>query len=97
MQTFAVFRRRTSVWDDAHSLEQQREWAAHADYMMALAGEGFVLLAGPMGERQGALIIVRAESEKEVEARFADDPWTRIGLLETDWIAPWEIRIGTLA
>ena len=97
MQTFAVFRRRTGLWDETLTLEAQREWVAHADYMMALARDGFVVLAGPMADRQGALIIVRAESEEEIEERFTDDPWTQIGLLETQWIAAWEIRIGSLA
>jgi hypothetical protein len=45
--------------------------------MDGLAGEGFILLGGPIGEGDGdnALMIVDAESESAVRARLADDPW----------------------
>lgn len=97
MRIFAVFRRRGDAFDPARPLEEQQAWGPHADYMMALAREGFVLLAGPMNDKDGALIIVRAESARQVEARFAADPWTEMGLLETEWVAAWDLRIGTLA
>lgn len=96
METFAVFRRRGEAYDPARPLEGQQAWQSHADYMMALARDGFVLLAGPMAERDGALIVVWADSAAQVEAVLAGDPWTRSGLLRTEWIAPWEVRIGTL-
>jgi hypothetical protein len=64
--------------------------------MMGLAAEGFVLMAGPLvGE--GALLIVRAESEEEVATRLAADPWASSGLLGLDRILRWDLRIGAPA
>lgn len=95
METYAVLRRRGGDWDRARPIEAQAEWAEHAAFMMALAAEGIVVLAGPIDD-DGALIIARAQSAEALEARFADDPWTKSGLLETDRIARWQLRIGAL-
>ena len=64
--------------------------------MMKGAADGVVVLAGPVDET-GALIIVRAASPKDVEAWLADDPWTASGILVTERIARWTLRIGSLA
>jgi hypothetical protein len=94
MAIFAAFRRRTPTWDAGLDLTDQPGWPEHAAYMIKLAAEGVVLMAGPLGDNDGPLIVVRADSEEEVERRFAEDPWTRSGLLETEWIKAWHLRIG---
>ena len=33
----------------------------------------------------------------EARARLAEDPWTRNGLLRVSRVAPWTLRLGSLA
>ena len=96
METFAILRRRGPCFDDAQPVEGQPGWGPHAAFMLALAQEGFLLLAGPLGDREGALLVVRAESADRAEARIAADPWTENGVLETERVAHWDVRIGGL-
>lgn len=95
MDLYAVLRRRSGGWKEGQGIEAQEEWPEHAAFMMQAASDGFVVLAGPLDE-EGALIIVRAESREAVEARFAQDPWTVSGLLVTERIARWQLRIGSV-
>ena len=64
--------------------------------MDGLAEEGFIVLGGPLETRSEALLIVRARSESEIEHRLAADPWYKLDLLRPAWIAPWEVRLGSL-
>ena len=59
---FAVIRERGPAWDDSRPLlEQQDGWHAHAEFMDALAAEGFVLVAGPLEGTRSVLLIILAE------------------------------------
>jgi uncharacterized protein YciI len=95
MELYAVWRRRDGAWREGEPIEAQDEWAEHAAFMMKGAADGIVVLAGPVNET-GALIIVRAESPDAVEAWLAADPWTVSGLLVTERIGHWLLRIGSL-
>jgi hypothetical protein len=95
-QLFAAMRTRGPAWNDAAPMEQQVDWRAHADFMNALQGQGIALLAGPIGGTRDVLLVFRAGSEAEVEARLAEDCWSVKDLLRTLWIRPWELRLGTL-
>jgi hypothetical protein len=39
------------------------------------------------------MLAVSAEDEREIETRFAADPWRPMGLLVTARIEPWEILL----
>lgn len=93
---FAVLNRRGPRWDHAKRMENQEGWRAHADFMNALEAEGFVVLGGPLAGTDDVLLIVRAGSEAEVEARLAPDVWVVNGLLARHWIRPWHLRLGSL-
>ena len=60
--------------------------------MDALAEEGVVVLGGPIGEGDGdnALLIVVADSEAEIRARLAEDPWAD-GVLIIESVRPWAV------
>lgn len=93
MTIFAVLRRPGPAFDRSRPIDEQQGWPAHAEFMTGLAAEGFVLMAGPLvGE--GALLVVRADSEDSVAARLVADPWTDLGLLGEDRILRWDVRIG---
>jgi hypothetical protein len=40
------------------------------------------------------LLTINAESEQEIAARLADDPWTSMGLLRIAKVERWEILLG---
>jgi len=93
---FVVIRHRGSGWDDSKALEGQVDWPGHADFMDALAADGFVLLAGPLEGTRDALLVVMGRDRAEVEAQFAPDPWTKNGLLVLTECWPWQLRLGRL-
>ena len=94
---FAVIRTRGPLWNHEQPLEGQEDWRPHADYMNALVADGFMLLGGPLEGTQDVLLIVRAASEAEIEARFEEDCWSRNDLLRTVRVHPWQLRLGSLS
>ena len=95
MAYFAVMRERGGPWDFSLTLREQEQWVEHAAFMEALVDGGFVVLGGPFADGVRVLLIVDAESETEIEARLAEDPWTPMGLLRTLSIERWEILLGS--
>jgi uncharacterized protein YciI len=89
---FLVERAKGASWDHTKPRREQAGWDAHAAFMDALAEEGFVVLGGPIGEGDGdnALMIVDAESEAEIRARLARDPWQE-DMLTTESVRPWSV------
>jgi len=63
-------------------MRRQRRWKDHAASVESLARKAFATLAGPWGAGEKRfLLIFHADSEEAVEARLADNPWTRIKVL----------------
>jgi membrane-associated phospholipid phosphatase/uncharacterized protein YciI len=92
---FAVTRERGESWDAPLPMRMQARWDDHAAFMDALAEEGFIVLGGPVGEEEeGFMFLVDAESEQEIVARLAEDPWVPTGQLRLVSIEPWEIQLG---
>jgi uncharacterized protein YciI len=89
---FAVSRRWGTAWDRSRPLREQHQWAEHAAFMDELFDEGFVVLAGPLGD--GALLIIDADSENTVRARLEEDPWSPTQMLTTAAVDRWEILLG---
>jgi uncharacterized protein YciI len=58
--------------------------------------EGFILLGGPLEDEHEVLHVVRAESREAVQARLAEDNWTRNGMLETTSVEGWTILLDGL-
>ena len=89
----AVIREPGPAWDRERAVREQEGWDEHAAFMDALADEGFIALGGPLGDASGhALHIVEAEDEREVERRFAEDPWSD-HMLRIARIEPWTILL----
>jgi uncharacterized protein YciI len=97
MSCFAVIREAGPGWTDG-GIAGQPGVNEHAGFMNALAGEGFVLFAGPLaGTESGrlrALVIVDAETEDEIRRRLADDPWVHSDRLAIASIEPWNLIVG---
>jgi len=71
----------------------QQGWLAHADFMNALAAEGFIVVGGPLGGTEDTLLIVRSEGEAEIRQRFSQDPWG-VDMLTIARLAPWLLLLG---
>ena len=97
MVLFAVTRVLGPSWDALRSIREQDAWEEHAAFMDGLAEDGFVVLAGPIGDWQRIFLVVDAASEAEVEAQLAADPWTTMGLLRIGAIEPWTIWLDRSA
>jgi uncharacterized protein YciI len=91
---FAVTRSRGPAWNPALPVEHQAEWSEHADFMNALAAEGFVIMGGPLDDTPYTMLAVRAESAAEVRVRLTGDPWETSRVLETTRIAGWTLALG---
>jgi uncharacterized protein YciI len=91
MTVFLVTEGNGPAWDDARPRREQAGWGAHGAFMDRLVDDGFVLLGGPLGDGERALLAVEAADADEVRARLAPDPWLRDGVLRIDRIEPWTI------
>jgi hypothetical protein len=95
-QLFAVSRTHGARWNSSRTLEEQDDWQSHAAFMNTLVHDGFVLLGGPLDGTPDILLIVRAKHSEQIMNRFADDPWSRNGLLHITHVHPWTLRLGSL-
>jgi uncharacterized protein YciI len=92
MTYFVVLRRTGPQWSPTLRFEEQVEWPAHAAFMDGLARDGFVVLGGPLADEERVVLVVDADSEEDVRATLARDPWSET-LLVVDSIDPWTIRL----
>ena len=78
------------AWDHAKGRREQHGWDEHAAFMDALVDEGFIVLGGPVGDREGehTMHVVTETDETKVRDRFAQDPWAG-DLLVIERIVPW--------
>jgi hypothetical protein len=76
---FAVVRTHGASWQPGKPLEAQQAWDAHASFMDDLEREGFVLLAGPLGDDDAPV---------EVRAKFESPRLCRQSTTSVDLAAP---------
>src|SRR5262249_31691593 len=87
-----VLRRSGPEWDTARPLEEQSDWAAHAAFMNGLVDSGFIVLGGPLADEHRVVHVMEADSEDEIRATLARDPWSETHLV-VDAVDPWTIRL----
>jgi uncharacterized protein YciI len=87
-----VLRRSGPHWDPSRPLEEQSDWPAHASFMDGLVEQGFIVLGGPLADEHRVVHVVEAESEDEIRATLARDPWSQTHLV-VDAIDRWTIRL----
>jgi uncharacterized protein YciI len=80
-------------FDRLKPLEQQSGWQEHAAFMDGLVEDGHIVLGGtlPNGATAHAF---EAESEEEVRAIWASDPWHESHLI-LESVEPWQIRLDS--
>lgn len=91
---FLVEQAKGPAWDHSRPRREQAGWDAHAAFVDGLAEEGIIVLGGPIGDGDGenALLIVDADSEADVRARFAKDPWAD-DMLTIETVRPWSVWV----
>jgi uncharacterized protein YciI len=80
-------------FDPALPLEQQSGWKEHAAYMNSLVENGHIVLGGPLPNGRVAHAM-EAESEEDLRAIWARDPWFGSHLV-LESVEPWEIRLDS--
>lgn len=98
MAYFAVTTVHGPNWDASKTglggIRQQDGFFEHATFLDRLVDDGFIVLGGPLGDGEEALLIIEARDEAEIIARMADDPWNPMGVLHIGEIRPWTIWLG---
>ena len=83
--------------DRSKGTREQPFWDEHVAFIDQLVDDGFILMGGPLLDRdglpQGALLIVNAQDENEVTEKLKNDPWFERGILKLESIKRWEIFI----
>ena len=74
-------------------MRSQPLWAEHAEFMNGLLNEKLIVLGGPVGVGNDALLIFRADSESSIRNRLALDPWTPPAILVIQSIEEWTILL----
>jgi uncharacterized protein YciI len=97
MNTFVAISAVGPNRDPSTGAREQPFWDEHAAFIDRLVDEGFVLMGGPLlrqdGLPQGALLIVKAEDENEVNEKLKNDPWFEKGILKLESVTRWQIFI----
>ncbi len=64
--------------------------AAHLQRLEEWAEKGKIILAGPLTDGRGSLIVVEADSQEEVETFAQQDPYTVHGIFEEVTVHPFK-------
>jgi len=92
---YATVLERGEHWDASRPMRQQQQWDEHLAFLDTLSDDGLLLGGGPLGEGEKRfLLIVAAENQHAIEARLADDPWTRLGVWRIASVERWEVLLG---
>ena len=73
-------------------MREQELWDEHARFMDGLVDDGFVVLGGPLDEKD-VLLVVESENEESIRALFTPDPWIENGMLTITAIRPWTVLL----
>jgi uncharacterized protein YciI len=65
----------------------------HLSYLKSLNERGTVLLAGPVGDGSGAMMVLNADSEDEAAQIVKDDPYTAAGVGVDHVLRPWNVVV----
>lgn len=89
---YVVRQKRGPEWDYTRGRREQNGWDEHAAFMDALVEDGAILLGGPVGDVNGeeTLLVFAVDSEDDVRARLAPDPWAG-SLLTLVSVEPWTV------
>jgi uncharacterized protein YciI len=67
----------------------------HLAYLKSLHERGTVVLAGPVGDGSGAMMVLQAGSEEEAARVVKEDPYTTAGVGVDHVLRPWNVVVPT--
>ncbi len=65
----------------------------HLDYVRGLNAEGRLVMAGPVADGRGAIVVYRAGNEAEVRRLIDEDPYTVEGVTVDGRLREWNIVV----
>ena len=65
----------------------------HLTFLQSLQEEGTVVLAGPVGDGSGAMMVLKVDSEEEARRIVQRDPYTAAGMGVDHVLRPWNVVI----
>jgi uncharacterized protein YciI len=77
--------------------ERQAVHPDHAAYLNRLAERGMLLLAGPLVDENGGLLIYEVADRAELRRVLDGEPYVRAGFVTKSRIHQWEPRKGSWA
>ncbi|MBC7558212.1 MAG: hypothetical protein H7270_02415 [Dermatophilaceae bacterium] len=67
----------------------------HLAYARSLQEAGTVVLAGPVGDGSGAMMVLKVASEEEARRVMENDPYTAAGVGVDHVLRPWNVVVPT--
>jgi uncharacterized protein YciI len=65
----------------------------HLAYLQSLHENGTLVLAGPVGDGAGAMMVLKVGSEEEAARVIENDPYTAAGVGVDHVLRPWNVVI----
>jgi uncharacterized protein YciI len=69
----------------------------HLEHLNGLFERGQLVAAGPLADRSGGIIVLRADDEAAAQALVEQDPYTRLDVTKGRKLAEWTVAVGALA
>jgi uncharacterized protein YciI len=66
----------------------------HLDHLAKLKEEGALLLAGPLADLSGGVMVLIADDLEAAQALIERDPYTRHGVTKDRLLREWKITVG---
>jgi uncharacterized protein YciI len=66
----------------------------HLEHLAKLQAEGSVLLAGPLADLSGGIIVLAADDLAAAQALVDQDPYTRHNVTKDRKLTEWKITVG---
>ncbi len=92
VRTFIVERPIGDAWIRGRGAREQPLWDEHATFTDALFDRGAIVLAGPLVDGSGSVVVIEAADEHQVRLMLAGDPWiTDADVLRVGEIREWNL------
>jgi len=65
----------------------------HLSFLQSLYENGTVVLAGPVGDGSGAMMVLKVGSEEEAARVIRTDPYTAAGVGVDHVLRPWNVVV----
>ncbi|MFF5075874.1 YciI family protein [Actinoplanes sp. NPDC000266] len=66
----------------------------HLEHLAKLQASGALLLAGPLADLSGGIIVLVADDIEAAQALVDQDPYTRHGVTKDRELKEWKITVG---